>query len=115
MLTAAKRFMQKRQKHSKKEEYRFFNNSAYSMLCFAVTLDLCSMIYKGLSKKYIKQRFEDICFICDMPEIFGKKLDMSTTMEMLEKDYGICRLQLMDIKTKCLHSTQSSQKANERR
>lgn len=70
-------------------EYKFFEESAYSMAYFAFCGIFTSLIRKGRTKKYIKSLWDDMCFVFSMPNVFGKQFTMTDTMKRLEKDYGI--------------------------
>lgn len=72
-----------------KGQYAWFKDAAYSMACFATVCALCVMHKRGRSKDYIRKFFEDMCFICDFPEILGKRVDMLEMMHFFEKEYGI--------------------------
>lgn len=72
-----------------KHEYKFFSDTAYSMAVYAICGVLSAMVRKGRTKHYIKQLYEDMCFLYDTPELFGKEITMTDIMHRLTQDYGI--------------------------
>lgn len=72
-----------------KHEYKFFEESAFSMACFAAVVALSVHYRRGRSKAYIRSFFDEMCFIFDMPQMFGRDITMTQMMKMFEKDYGI--------------------------
>lgn len=71
------------------KEYRFFADAAYSMAIFATIAALQVQHRRNRSKKYIRQFFEDMCFMFDYPEYKGKRLDMLDMKKFYEDVYGI--------------------------
>lgn len=84
-----KRIYQEAETEYLKHEYKFFKDSAYSMAVYATVGVLAVMHRRGRSKQYIRQLFDDICFIYDYPEFRGKRLDMTEMMHLFETEYGI--------------------------
>lgn len=72
-----------------KHEYAFFKDSARSMAVYAVCGLLTAMVRKGRSKAYIKQLYDDMCFLYSTPELFGKDITMTDIMKQFETEYGI--------------------------
>lgn len=72
-----------------KHEYSIASDILYSAVYFATASTLMSMEYKGRKPEYIKKLFEDLCFVYDTPDIFGKQIDLKTEIDRLEKKYGI--------------------------
>ena len=72
-----------------KHEYKFFEDSAYSMACFAMVVALGVHVRRGRSRAYIRSFFDECCFLFDMPQMFGRDITMTQMMKQLEKDYGI--------------------------
>lgn len=72
-----------------KYEYKFFEESAFSMACFAAVVALSVHYRRGRSKAYIQSFFDEMCFIFDMPQVLGKSVTMTEMMRMYEKEYGI--------------------------
>lgn len=72
-----------------KHEYKFFEESAYSMACFAMVVALGVHVRRGRSRTYIRSFFDECCFLFDMPQMFGTDITMTQMMKMFEKDYGI--------------------------
>lgn len=72
-----------------KNEYAYFENAAYSMAMFSTIVALSVHHRRGRSKEYIKKFFDEMCFVFDFPELFGKRIDMLEAKAMLEKEYGI--------------------------
>lgn len=72
-----------------KKEYTIFRDCSISFATFAVSAVLMAMVRRGRTPKYIRQLYDEMCFIFDTPEVFGKQITMSAVMETLEKDYGI--------------------------
>lgn len=72
-----------------KHEYAIFRDCAYSMAVFSTTAALAVMHTRGRSKKYIKQFFEDMCFIYDFPGVMGKQIDMLSLKKQFEEKYGV--------------------------
>lgn len=72
-----------------KHEYKFFEESAFSMACFAAVVALSVHYRRGRSKTYIRSFFDEMCFIFDMPEHLGKGITMTEMMKFFENEYGI--------------------------
>lgn len=72
-----------------KNEFAYFENAAYSMAMFSTIVALSVHHRRGRSKEYIKKFFDEMCFIFDFPELFGRRIDMLEAKAMLEKEYGI--------------------------
>lgn len=72
-----------------KHEYKFFEDSAFSMACFAAVVALSVHYRRGRSKTYIRSFFDEMCFIFDMPEHLGKGITMTEMMKFFENEYGI--------------------------
>lgn len=72
-----------------KQQYESFQNSARSMAVFATCAVLMVMARRGRTKQYIQQLYDDMCFIFDTPEMFGKQITMTDVMHSLTRDYGI--------------------------
>jgi hypothetical protein len=70
-------------------EYKFFEESAFSMACFAAVVALSVHYRRGRSKAYIRSFFDEMCFIFDMPQVLGKSITMTEMMRFFEKEYGI--------------------------
>ena len=72
-----------------KQEYKIFEDVAYSMAYFVLCGLFFDMVRKGRTKKYINQLYDDMCMIFSLPDIFGRKITMTDVMTRLEKEYGI--------------------------
>lgn len=72
-----------------KEQYRYFEGTAYSMAVFTAVAAMAVFHRRKYSKKYIQKFFEDFCFIVDCPEVFGKRLDMCEMAKFFQKEYDI--------------------------
>lgn len=72
-----------------KNEYRFFADAAYSMAIFATVAALQVQHRRNRSRKYIRQFFDDMCFMYDYPEVRGKRLDIMEEKKFFEEVYGI--------------------------
>ena len=72
-----------------KHEYAIFQDSAYSMAVFATVCALAVQMRRGRSRAYIRTFFDEMCWMFDMPPVFGKQMTMTEAMKILEKDYGI--------------------------
>jgi hypothetical protein len=59
------------------------------MAVFATIVALSVHHRRGRSKAYIRSFFDEMCFIFDMPPIFGKSITMTEMMKLFEKEYGI--------------------------
>lgn len=72
-----------------KNEYRFFSDAAYSMAIFSTIVALSVQHRRGRSAAYIRKFFDEMCFIFDYPEFFGKRLDMIEMKQFFEDKYEI--------------------------
>lgn len=72
-----------------KNEFAYFENAAYSMAIFATIAALSVQHRRGRSAAYIRKFFDEMCFIFDYPEFFGKRLDMIEMKQFFENRYGI--------------------------
>jgi hypothetical protein len=72
-----------------KKEYAIFQDCSLSFATYAICAVLMTMVRRKRTKKYIQQLYDDMCFVFDTPEIFGKQITMTDVMDRLEKDYGI--------------------------
>lgn len=72
-----------------KHEYRWFNDAAYSMAVYSTVAGLAVMRRRNRSRAYIRKFFDEMCFIFDYPEIFGKRVSMTDLMKIFEEEYGI--------------------------
>lgn len=72
-----------------KEQYRYFEGTAYSMAVFTAVAALAVLHRRGRSPEYIRKFYDDLCFIYDYPDVMGKSIDMTTLMHRFEKEYGI--------------------------
>ena len=72
-----------------KLQYAYFEDAALSLATFTTVAAIAVMYRRGRSKEYIRQFFNDLCFIYDYPEINGKRIDMTELMRQFEKEYNI--------------------------
>ena len=72
-----------------KQEYKFFEDAAYSMAVFATIVALSVHHRRGRSKAYIRSFFDEMCFIFDAPPVMGKEIRMTDMQKVLEEKYGI--------------------------
>ena len=72
-----------------KHEYRWFSDAAYSMAVFSAVAGLAVMRRRNRSRAYIRKFFDEMCFVFDYPEIFGKRVSMTDLMKIFEIEYGI--------------------------
>ena len=72
-----------------RKEYSIFKDCSLSFATYAICAVLMTMVRRGRTKKYIQQLYDDMCFVFDTPEVFGKEITMTDVMSRLEKDYGI--------------------------
>lgn len=72
-----------------KNEYRFFEDAAYSMAIFSTIAALSVLHRRNRSKKFIQSFFDEMCFVFDYPAYMGKQLDMTEMQKFFEDTYGI--------------------------
>lgn len=73
-----------------KECYQtFLHSGAYSMCCYAISAVLFAMVRRGRKKEYIQKLYEDILFILEYPEFYGKQITLTEVMKMLTEEYEI--------------------------
>lgn len=72
-----------------KREYRWFSDAAYSMAVYSAVACLAVMRRRNRSRAYIRKLFDEMCFVFDYPEIFGKRVSMTDLMKIFEEEYGI--------------------------
>lgn len=72
-----------------KQEYKFFEDAAYSMAIFATIVALSVFHRRGRSRTYIRSFFDEMCFIFDAPPVMGKEIRMTDMQKVLEEKYGI--------------------------
>lgn len=72
-----------------KHEYKWFGDAAYSMAIFSAVACLAVMRRRNRSKAYIRKLYDEICFMYDYPEFFGKRVTMTDLMKVFEEEYGI--------------------------
>lgn len=72
-----------------KHEYRWFGDAAYSMAVYSAVACLAVMRRRNRSRAYIRKFFDEMCFVFDYPEIFGKRVSMTDLMKIFEEEYGI--------------------------
>lgn len=72
-----------------KQEYKFFEDAAYSMAYLITAAALSVFHRRGLSKAYIRSFYDELLWILKTPSVFGKEITMTDTMKMLTREYGI--------------------------
>lgn len=72
-----------------KQEYKFFEDAAYSMAVFATIVALSVLHRRERSKAFIRSFFDEMCFIFDAPPVMGKEIRMTDMQKVLEEKYGI--------------------------
>lgn len=72
-----------------KQEYKFFEDAAYSMAVFATIAALSVQLRRGRSRTYIRKFFQEMCLIFDAPPIMGKQITMTEMQKLFENEYGI--------------------------
>lgn len=72
-----------------KQEYKFFEDAAYSMAVFATIVALSVHHRRRRSKAYIRSFFDEMCFIFDAPPVMGKEIRMTDMQKVFEEKYGI--------------------------
>ncbi|MBR6624592.1 MAG: hypothetical protein IKK91_11975 [Ruminococcus sp.] len=77
------------QKAYLKQEYKFFEDAAYSMAIFSVIAALAVHHRRNRSKKYIQEFFNEMCFMFDYPAYKGKQLSMLDAKNLFESKYEI--------------------------
>lgn len=72
-----------------KDEYEWMTNLLQSAVEHTTVCALAVMEKRGRSKDYIRKFFDDLCFVYDMPSIFGKQIKAEDVKKRYEKEYGI--------------------------
>lgn len=72
-----------------KHEYKRFSDAAYSMAVYSTVAGLAVMRRRNRSRAYIRKFFDEMCFVFDYPEIFGKRVSMTDLMKIFADEYGI--------------------------
>lgn len=72
-----------------KQEYKFFEDAAYSMAIFATVAALSVHHRRERSRTYIRSFFDEMCLVFDAPPIKGKPITMTDMMKLFEDKYGI--------------------------
>lgn len=72
-----------------KHQYSWFADASKSFAIFSTVAVLAVMERRGRSPEYIRKLYDDICFMYDYPDIFGKQLTMTDLMKKFEHEYGI--------------------------
>lgn len=72
-----------------KQEYKFFEDAAYSMAVFATIAALSVHHRRGRSRTYIRSFFQEMCLVFDAPPIKGKPITMTDMMKLFEDKYDI--------------------------
>lgn len=72
-----------------KTQYQWFGDAAYSMAIFSTVACLAVMKRRSRSKDYIRKFYDEMCFMYDYPEFFGKRVTMTELMKNFEEEYGI--------------------------
>lgn len=72
-----------------KKQYAIYQDLAHTFACYCTAAVLMAFARKGRTKKYIQELFNDLVFIFDTGEIFGKAVTLTDVLKQLEKDYDI--------------------------
>ena len=72
-----------------KQQYSVYYDLANTFCCYCTAAVLMAFIRKGRSKKFIQQLFNDLVFIYDTPDLFGKAIILTDVLKQLENDYDI--------------------------
>ena len=72
-----------------KHEYAILKDSSYSFFTYAICCVLGVMEKRGKTPKYVRDIYDDMCFIFSQQDLFGKKIEMTDIMHHLEDKYGI--------------------------
>lgn len=72
-----------------KKQYALYKDMAYTFTVLATAADLATHLRRGRSPEYIKKLFDEMCFMYDYPELYGKPLHLTEVMKKLEDECGI--------------------------
>jgi hypothetical protein len=72
-----------------KQEYKFFEDAAYSMAVFATIVALSVLHRRERSRTFIRSFYDEMCLIFDAPPVMGKEIRMTDMQKVLEEKYGI--------------------------
>lgn len=84
-----KKCREKREQDLHKLEYNFFRNTLDTAVCGTTAAVISILEKRGRSPQYIRQMFEDIKMLYDMPKFNGKGIDMLQMMEHQKEKYGL--------------------------
>lgn len=68
-------------------EYKTFENTVKSAVCFVLSTAIIIFEKRGRTEKYIKDFIKDMLFMFDMPTL-DKRIDMTDMMHHQEEKYG---------------------------
>ena len=71
------------------QQYRWMNDLLQTAVEHTTVCALAVMERRGRSPEYIKKFFEDLCFMYDFPDFFGKKIRAEDLKAKYEKKYKI--------------------------
>lgn len=84
-----KKCREKREETLHKLEYNFFRNTLDTAVCGTTAAVISILEKRGRSPQYIRQMFEDIKMVFDLPKFDGKGIDMIEMMEHQKQKYGL--------------------------
>ena len=72
-----------------KKEYAGINDAIQTIACLATASVLGVQVQRRRTKLYIQELFKDICMFYETSQLFGKPIELTDIMKMLETEYGI--------------------------
>lgn len=69
-------------------EYKTFENTVKSAVCFVLSTAIIIFEKRGRTEKYIKDFIKEMIFMFDMPMFDDKRIDMTDQMKQQEQKYG---------------------------
>ena len=76
-------------KEYRKDEYQWMIDLMQSAIEHTTVCAIAVMERRGRSKDYIQKFFNELCFVYDMPSIFGKEIRAEDVKRRYEKEYNI--------------------------
>ena len=84
-----KQIHKEEQENYLKEEYAGIKDAVRTIACLTTASVLGVQVQRGRTKLYIQELFKDICMMYETSQLFGKPIELTDIMKMLETEYGI--------------------------
>ena len=84
-----KKIHEEEQERYLKKQYAWLTDGMHTMASLSVAVALVALMQQGRSKGYIQRFYDRMVMLYDTESVFGKKIELTTVMKQLTRDYDI--------------------------